>query len=384
MSGSLAVAAATAAVWIYLLAGRGGFWRGWQEPPASPRHHDTPDVAVIVPARNEAELIGDTLAALLAQDYPGRIQIIVVDDHSTDGTAEIARQTARVAGAAERLIVAASPPLPPGWAGKVWAMQTGFERAREVAPEARYILFTDADIRHGSDLIRRLVSRAEEETLDLVSLMVRLRCVAFAERALVPAFVYFFRMLYPFAWVADRRRATAGAAGGCMLVRRVALEQIGGLDAIRDRLIDDCALAGAIKPGGEIRLDVAETSLSARAYEQLADIWRMIARSAYTELRYSPLRLVGAVLGLTLVFLMPPVLALGTSGLSAWLGGAAWIAMAISFVPCLRYYRVSPAWAAALPLIALFYLAATVDSARQHWLGRGGAWKGRAQNAAAD
>jgi hopene-associated glycosyltransferase HpnB len=383
VSANLAIAGIAAAVWIYLLAGRGGFWRGWREPSSSARQHDTCEVAVIVPARNEAALIGDTLAALFAQDYPGKIQIIVIDDHSTDGTAEIARQTALAAGAADRLTVIAAPPLPPGWAGKVWAMQTGFDRARSVAAAARYVLFTDADIRHGSDLIRRLVGRAEAARLDLVSLMVRLRCRAFAERALVPAFVYFFRMLYPFAWVADRRRATAAAAGGCMLVRREALDRIGGLSAIRSRLIDDCALAGAIKPGGDIRLDVADTSLSARAYEQLGDIWRMIARSAYTELRYSPLRLACAVIGMILVFLMPPVLALGTSGPPAWLGGAAWTAMAISFLPCLRYYRASPAWAPALPLIALFYLGATIDSARQHWLGRGGAWKGRAQSSTA-
>jgi hopene-associated glycosyltransferase HpnB len=376
------IAFVAAGVWIYLLAGRGGFWRGWHEPqPTGPTL--TPDVAVIIPARNEAALIGETLSALFAQNYPGRIEVIVVDDHSSDGTSEVARQAALAAGAADRLTIAAAPTLPPGWAGKVWAMQTGFEEASRFAAKARYILFTDADIRHGHGLIRRLVGRAEEGGLDMVSLMVRLRCVTFAERALVPAFVYFFRMLYPFAWVADRRRTLAAAAGGCMLVHRDALDRIGGLGAIRGRLIDDCALAGAIKPGGDIRLDVAEGSLSLRAYERFGDMWHVIARTAYTELRYSPLRLLGAVVGLTLVFLMPPLLALFATGAAAWFGAAAWIAMAISFVPCLRYYRVSRTWAPALPLIALFYLAATVDSARQHWLGRGGAWKGRAQSAAA-
>ncbi len=373
MSAVSLLGAVSLAAWIYLIAARGGFWRGWREPEAPPLH-DTPDVAVVIPARNEAALIGGTLQALFAQDYQGRVQIVVVDDHSTDGTAEVARQAARKAGADARLTVVAASTLPPGWAGKVWAMHTG---AQHLPAEARYVLFTDADITHARDSIRRLVGRAEAGGLDLVSLMVRLRCQSWAERALVPAFVFFFRMLYPFAWANDPQRATAAAAGGCMLVRRTALARIGGLAAIRDRLIDDCALAVAIKPGGAIRLDVAEATVSTRSYDTLADVWRLIARTAYTELRYSVVRLIAASLGMTLVFLAPPITALLGSGL----GAAAWLLMAASFVPALRYHRRSWAWTPLLPLIALFYLAATIDSARRHWQGRGGAWKGRAQSA---
>jgi hopene-associated glycosyltransferase HpnB len=375
----LLLATISACAWLYLLMGRGGFWRGWREPPA-PSTKQFPAVVAIVPARNEAACIGGALQSLFAQDYPGSLSVIVVDDHSSDATAEIARRAA--AHAVDRLTVVDAPRLLPGWTGKLWAMQAGLERAASLFPDAPYILFADADIEHGPQAIRRLVSRAEAGALDLVSLMVRLRLISLAERALVPAFVFFFRMLYPFAWVNSAASPVAAAAGGCMLVRRAALAGIGGLAAIRGALIDDCALAQAIKSGGRIRLDVAETSRSVRAYAGFGDIWRLIARTAYAELRYSPLRLVVAIAGMAIVFEAPPLLALFGTGIAQWLGIVAWAAMAIAFLPCLAYHGASIIWAPGLPLVALFYLAATLDSARRHALGVGGEWKGRVRGGA--
>ncbi|HUN51317.1 MAG TPA: glycosyltransferase [Candidatus Sulfotelmatobacter sp.] len=376
MSLSLLLGGLSLLIWLYLLGGRGGFWYGFAEPvPAALAAY--PEVVAVVPARDEAEQIGASLPTLLRQDYPGTFRVVLVDDHSGDATRANAVEAARAAGAAERLAIVPAPPLPPGWSGKVWAMSTGLDHARLVAPAARYVLFTDADIRHAPDSLRRLVATAEHEALDLASLMVRLRCESLAERALVPAFVFFFRMLYPFAWVKARERSTAAAAGGCMLARRSALERIGGLGAIRDQLIDDCALARALKAGGPIRLDVAEATASARAYPDFAAMWHLIARTAFTELRYSALRLVAAILLMTLVFLLPPYLTFVAHGLPAFIGLAAWLAMAVAYVPCLRYYGLSMGWAPCLPLIALFYEGATVHSAVRHWLGRGGEWKGR-------
>jgi hopene-associated glycosyltransferase HpnB len=374
----LVLGAAALLIWLYLLLGRGGFWHSFDEPVA-PRAASFPDVVAVVPARDEAELVGQTLQSLFAQDYRGNFRVILVDDHSSDGTSAIAESTAEAAGAADRLSIVPAPSLPSGWVGKVWAMHVGLERARAVAPAARYILFTDADIRHAPDSLGRLIARAEHDALDLVSLMVRLRRQAWAERVLVPAFVFFFRMLYPFAWVNDPHAGTAAAAGGCMLARRTALERIGGLHGIRDQLIDDCALARAVKSAGPIRLDVAEATVSARAYPEFADMWRLVARTAFTELRYSLLRLAAAMLLMALVFLAPPWLALAARGVPGLLGAASWIAMTIAYIPCLRYYRASMAWAPCLPLIALFYQAATVDSAVRHWFGRGAEWKGRSR-----
>jgi hopene-associated glycosyltransferase HpnB len=375
----LVVACLAAVIWIYLLAGRSRFWLGWREPVSAPLA-TYPAVVAVIPARNEAAVIGDSLRSLLQQDYPGRLRVVIVDDHSRDGTAAAAREAAASSDAAARLDVVAAPPLPAGWVGKVAAMEAGFRHVHATDAEAAYVLFTDADIRHGRDAVRRLVERADSGRLDLVSLMVRLKRSSFAERALVPAFVFFFRMLYPFAQVNDPQSPVAGAAGGCMLLRRVALERINGLSEIKSEIIDDCALARAIKRHGAIRLDVADISESLRGYHTLGDMWRLIARTAYTELRYSPLRLLGTVIGMSLVFLAPPLLALFCGGCAAVLGLAAWIAMSLAFVPCLRYYRASPAWAPLLPLIALFYTGATLDSARRHWAGRGGEWKERFQS----
>ncbi len=337
-------------------------------------------MVAVVPARDEAELVGVAVGSLLRQDYPGPFCVVLVDDGSTDGTAERALEAARALGpeAADRLSVVRVTATPAGWAGKVWAMAEGVRRAEEAMPDAAYILFTDADILHPPDGLGRLVARAESKELDLASLMVRLSCASLAERALIPAFVFFFAMLFPFARVADPGRRTAAAAGGCMLVRRSALARIGGLGAIRGAIIDDCALAAAIKPGGLIWLGHARgATRSLRRYEGPGPIWRMIARTAYTQLGHSPALLVATVVGMLLVYLAPPALALLAHGPAAAVGAVAWLLMALAYLPMLRLYGLAPLWALALPLVALFYVGATINSARRFYGGRGGEWKGR-------
>jgi hopene-associated glycosyltransferase HpnB len=362
--------------WAYLLLLHGRFWLTRPEmPPAPPAAW--PEVVAIVPARDEADLVGRAIASLLGQGYGGKFSVVLVDDHSSDGTASAARAAA--GAAADRLSTVAAAPLPPGWTGKLWAVQNGLDALPRLAPDAAYVLLTDADIEHDRDNLAGLVARAEAEHRDLVSLMVRLRCESVAERALMPAFVFFFMMLYPFAWVNDPRRRTAGAAGGCMLVRRRALDRIGGMASLRGALIDDCTLGQAIKSGGAIWLGLAASTQSLRVYGGFRDIWRMIARSAYAQLRYSPVLLLGCLVGMALVYLAPPLLALFADAPSRWLGLAAWGLMSLAFLPTLGYYRRSPLWAPFLPLIALFYLAATLGSAIDQARGRGGSWKGRVQ-----
>jgi hopene-associated glycosyltransferase HpnB len=319
------------------------------------------------------------VASLLRQRYPGRFTITVVDDQSTDGTGEVARRAAEAMEAADRLTVLRGSDLPPGWTGKVWAMRQGVAYAASEPEPPDFFLFTDADIAYAPDSLPRLVSGAVARKTVLTSLMVKLRCQSMAERLLIPAFVFFFQKLYPFAWVNDPARRTAAAAGGCMLVRRGALERAGGLDAIRDALIDDCALAAVMKPQGPIWLGLTADVHSLRAYPTLSEIRRMVARSAYAELRYSPLRLAGAVLGLALTYLAPPLLAVFADGTAQALAAAAWALMTLAYLPTLRFYGLSPLWSLALPAVAAIYLGYTIDSALQHWQGRGGAWKGRLQ-----
>jgi len=373
-----ALAALSLAIWLYLLFARGGFWRERPRPAptTSPRR---PSVVAVIPARDEAATIGETVASLLGQRYAGSLRLIVVDDHSRDGTAAAARAAARALAAEDRLTIVGAAPLPAGWTGKLWAVAEGLRHLDESGEPAELVLLTDADIAHHRDNLGELVARVEGGGLDLASLMVKLHCGLFAERCLIPAFVFFFAKLYPFAWVNDGGRRTAGAAGGCMLVRRAALARIGGIASIRGALIDDCALAERIKAGGRIWLGLSAETRSLRRYERLGDIWRMIARTAYTQLGYSPLLLAGTVLGLAVTYLVPPVLTLFGSGIAALLAGAAWLAMSIAFAPTLRFYRQPVLVAPLLPLIATFYLAATIDSARRHWQGRGGEWKGRVQ-----
>jgi hopene-associated glycosyltransferase HpnB len=378
VSAALVLAALSLAIWIYLLLGRGFFWLARIAAPA-PAPARWPSVVAVVPARNEAAVVGDAVSSLLTQDYRGLFSVVLVDDQSDDGTAAVARAAAAHAGASERLAVVAATPLPPGWTGKLWALAEGVRHVESGAEPPELLLFTDADIRHHRSNLAELVARLESERRDLVSLMVLLRCQSLAERFLVPAFVFFFAMLYPFAWSNDPRRSTAAAAGGCVLLRGDACRRIGGLGAIRGALIDDCALARAVKQsGGAIWLGLTRETRSLRAYPRIGDIWRMVARTAFAQLRYSPLLLAGTVLGLVATYLAAPALVL-TGGMTAALAGTAWAAMALAYLPMLRFYGRSPLWAPLLPAIAFVYLAATVDSARRHWRGVGGEWKGRVQ-----
>ena len=370
-------------IWCVLLFARGGFWRTRPAAPLANAPRDAwPSVAAVVPARNEADVIAQAVGTLLAQAYPGPFHVIVIDDHSTDGTADAARAAALALQCPERLTVLAAEPLPSGWSGKVWAQSQGIEAVRTLGLPADFLLLTDADIGHPTDAVTQLVARADAEKRDLVSLMVRLRCDSFWEKALIPAFVFFFAKLYPFSWVNNPRNKTAAAAGGCMLVRRTALEEAGGIESIRAELIDDCSLAARIKHRGEgrhpIRLDVAARSVSLRPYDNWREIWNMIARTAFTQLRYSGWLLAGTLAGMAIIYLIPPVaaLALGPHGLPAWL---AWAAMCCAYAPMLRYYGRSPLWAPFLPLVALFYVGATFASAVRYWRGKGGQWKARVQ-----
>jgi hopene-associated glycosyltransferase HpnB len=368
------------AVWLYLLAGRGGFWlaaeRNDRSEPAAPAAW--PEIVAVIPARDEAAGIGQTVRSLLGQDYPG-LEVIVVDDGSQDGTAQVAADAADAIGAGERLTVVAGRPLPPGWTGKLWAVKQGVETASARGP--KYLLLTDADIVYAPGALRRLAARAERQQTVLTSVMVRLRCQSLAERFFIPAFVFFFQMLYPFAWVNRPERATAAAAGGCMLVRGDALACSNGIDGIRNALIDDCALARQMKAVGPIWLGLSEHIESIRVYDRFAPIRRMVTRSAYAELRYSPLRLAGTTLGMAVTFLAGPLLALFASGIAAWLGAITWALMMVAFFPTLRLYRLSPLWGLALPAIAFVYTLWTNESALQYARGRGGQWKGRVQAA---
>jgi hopene-associated glycosyltransferase HpnB len=374
------IAAATLAIWVYLLLARGWFWRARERDDANPPTLPAiwPSVVAVIPARDEEENIREAVGSLLCQDYPGSFSIVLIDDDSRDGTAQAAREAAQAAQADDRLTVLRGQPLPKGWTGKLWAMKQGIEAAA-LSPSPDYLLLTDADIVYSPDALKRLVARAQAGDLVLTSRMVKLRCESFAERALIPAFVFFFALLYPFAWVNRRDRATAAAAGGCMLVRRDALQQAGGIETIRGALIDDCALAQRLKRIGPIWLGLTQNVHSIRAYPRLGDIRRMVSRSAYAQLRYSPLLLAGTLTGLALTYLAPPLLALFARGMPQALGALAWVLMALSFHPVLRFYRRSPLWGLALPAIALLYMAFTLDSAYQHVRGRGGSWKGRVQ-----
>jgi hopene-associated glycosyltransferase HpnB len=372
------IAAAALANWLYLVLGRGAFWLArerddWQPaPPAA-----WPRVAAVVPARNEAVTVRDSIGSLSRQDYAGPLQIVLVDDNSDDGTGAVARGAAGER-AAHPLTIVDGKPLPAGWTGKLWAVKQGIDAAEAAIPRPDYLLLTDADIVHDPDSVSRLVAHAEAKGLVLTSLMAKLRCESLAERVHVPAFIFFFQMLYPFAW-ANRPGSTAAAAGGCMLVRADALRQAGGIAIIRDALIDDCALAAKMKAQGAIWLGLTDRVRSIRPYPGLNDLRRMVSRSAYAQLRYSPLLLAATVLGMVLTYLVPPLMALFGSGLARWLGLAAWGVMALAFQPTLRFYRLSPLWGLALPGIALLYMIYTLDSAYQHARGRGGVWKGRVQ-----
>jgi len=373
----LTLASTALAVWLYLTFARGAFWRCSQRDDwPSPQVPAWPPVAAVVPARNEADCIGQTIASLLAQDYPGPWTVIVVDDDSSDGTAEIAH---RRADGNERLKVVRSRGLPAGWTGKLWAIKQGIDAAVALPQPPVYVLLTDADIVHAPDSVSRLVAHAERNALVLTSLMVKLHCESFAERLAIPAFVFFFQMLYPFVWVNRRQSSVAAAAGGCMLVQADILCKAGGMDAIRAALIDDCALAKVLKAHGPIWLGLTERVRSIRRYPAVSDIRRMVVRSAYAQLSYSPLVLGGTLVAMALTYLLPPLLAIFGSGVARVIAVVAWGLMFVAFQPTLRFYRLSPLWGLALPAIALEYMIFTLDSACQYMRGRGGSWKGRLQ-----
>jgi hopene-associated glycosyltransferase HpnB len=380
-SAAILTAAISLAIWIYLVFARGWFWRlrafDNDQTIVVPLNR-WPRITAVVPARNEAETIGRAVAALVRQDYPGEFSIVVADDHSEDGTAELARRAGAECGASERVSICTAAPLPAGWTGKLWALNEGVTQAAREAPE--FYWFTDADVVHAPDTLGRLAARAESNKLDLASLMVMLQTRTLPERALIPAFLYFFLKLYPPSWTADADARTAGAAGGCILLRRSALERIGGLARIRGEVIDDCALARAVKKSGERAwMGLTHRSVSLRGYGSFGQIRDMIARTAFTQLRYSVLALLGTLVVMFFTYIAPVVVFFARDSIARILGAAAWALMSVSFLPTVRFYRLTPFWAPLLPLAAIFYSHATWLSAVRYWHGHGGEWKGRAQ-----
>ena len=372
------LAAAALAIWLYLVFARGFFWLARERDTAPARLPAVlPPVAIVVPARNEADNIAQSVTSLLGQDYPA-LSLIVVDDDSNDGTADVARRAAAALDAEGKLTIVDSRTLPAGWTGKLWAVKQGIAAAQEkFAP--KYLMLTDADIVHAPDTLSWLVAQAEANGLVLTSLTARWRCENLPERVHIPAFIYFFQMLYPFAWVNRPDHPMAGAAGGCMLVRADALRAAGGIEVIRDALIDDCTLAAAMKKQGPIWVGLTDRSVSVRPYASWTDMRRMIARSAYAQLQYSPLLLAGTILGMVLTYLVPVFAALFAHGWAQLVGALTWALMALSFQPTLRLYRLSPLWGVALPAISFLFMLYTLDSAYQYAAGKGGSWKGRVQ-----
>jgi hopene-associated glycosyltransferase HpnB len=379
------IAAVPLLIWLYLLFGRGGFWRVSRHlvktPPVPSRQQKR--IVVVIPARDEAAGIAAAVTSLLTQTYSPPLHLIVVDDHSTDGTADVARSAAARIGKSDHLTVIAGQPLPPSWTGKLWAVSQGVHRALLLSPD--YLLFTDADIHHGPDSVAQLAAIAESGNYDLASYMVKLACLTTAEQALIPAFVYFFLELYPPAWIASQTKSTAGAAGGCILIRKDTLQKIGGIATIRSQVIDDCALAQAAKRrGGRVWLGLTGHAFSFRSYATFSEIGKMISRTAFNQLHHSSLLLVGTVLGLSFTYLLPPIMLL--TGLftghpvALSLGLIAWLIMSLTYLPMVRFYKVSIFWSVALPAIAAFYTGATIRSAVQYWRGQGGEWKGRVQD----
>jgi len=374
----------TVLIWMYLLLGRAWFWNARRMLLPHAAATGPCRVAVVIPARNEADVIAQSLGSLLRQTGAENLHVFVVDDHSTDTTAEVARQTAQNLGRSDQLTVIESQPLPGGWVGKVWAMHQGIQHALELEPE--FLLLTDADIVHAPDSIAALLAKAGEG-FALTSVMVLLECGSLAEKLLIPAFVFFFLKLYPPAWIADPRSKVAGAAGGCMLVRPGALLHAGGMAAIRNDIIDDCSLARCIKQsGGRVHLSLSQSTRSIRPYVTFGEIGRMIARSAFRQLNHSALMLAGALVALTMTYLAPPVLLpvglICGAPLVAMLALAAWAMMGLTYLPMVRLYGINVGWALALPAAAAFYMGATLISAINFWTGRGGRWKGRSQDAA--
>jgi hopene-associated glycosyltransferase HpnB len=372
------VAAIPLAIWIYLFLARGSFWQLHEDDIYLQPLANWPRVVAVVPARNEAETIAQAVRSLVAQDYPGEFSIIIVDDHSEDATANLARKAADASGASQRVKIHSAAPLAPGWTGKLWALNEGVQVASQDKPD--FLWFTDADIEHAPDTLHRLVFRAEKDALDLASLMVLLQAKTYPERLLIPPFLYFFLMLYPPRWIAEPKARTAGAAGGCILLRRSALARIGGIASIRSEVIDDCELARAVKKsGGKIWMGLTRESVSLRGYGSFAEIRNMIARAAFTQLHYSFLFLFVVLAGLFVTFLLPWFSFLSGEDPAWFLASTAICLMTVTFGVTVHFYGLAWPWALALPLAAVYYGYATCISAVRYWLGRGGQWKGRAQ-----
>ena len=371
----------TLAIWLHLFFGRGRFWRVRNFDADKDRVDPLdvwPNVVAVIPARNEAQTIGEVVASLVEQEYPGAFSIVIVDDHSSDATAAIASRVSREHGAEKRVRVLSASALPADWTGKLWALNEGVVSAAAEAPA--FYWFTDADITHAPGTLRRLVARAGHNKLDLASLMVLLQAKTLPERALIPAFLYFFLMLYPPRWIAGEDLNTAGAAGGCILLRREVLDRIGGFASIRGEVIDDCALARAVKEsGGRVWMGLTRESASLRTYGTFGEIRDLIARTAFTQLHYSSLLLAGTLAGMFLTYLAPVMLLFVQDATAKLLGLLALLLMTLSFLPTVRFYRLLAVWAPLLPLSALFYSYVTWLSAARYWTGRGGLWKGRTQ-----
>lgn len=368
-------------LWLYLLLGHGRFWMVQRlRAKAAPLTAIAGPIAVVIPARNEADVIGGAIHSLLRQSCAGVLHIFLVDDNSADETAAVAREAASNSSHPEALTIIHGQPLPDGWTGKLWAMQQGIEQARRLYPQ--FLLLTDADIKHSPENLATLVAAAEGGGYDLASFMVKLHCRGLAEKLLIPAFVFFFLMLYPPEWIRNSRRKIAGAAGGCILIRPEALVRAGGVAAIRGEIIDDCALARTVKQsGGKVWLGLTPDTYSLRDYKSFGAIEGMIARNAFNQLRHSVWLLLGATGGLLLIYLLPVVLVLSASPTLTLIGAVAYLLMWVTYLPMVRFYGLNGAWALTLPLSAVFYLAATIHSALDYWSGRGGDWKGRAQDA---
>lgn len=380
MTVCLGFAIITLLIWLYLALCHAQFWHADPREPQEahlPEESTWPAVVAVVPARDEAQLLPECLPTLIAQAYPGDFAIVLVDDQSTDGTGDLARTLAQ--NAAVRVEVITSRERPSGWTGKVWAQAQCIAHVEKMGVPCTHLLLTDADIAYAPEALQRLSALARRQNTVLTSLMVKLNCQSFAERTLIPAFVFFFEMLYPFRAVNDPQNKTAAAAGGCMLVERAALQRAGGIGVIRSALIDDCALAKVLKSEGSIWLGLAESVRSVRPYPYVRDIAAMVTRSAYAQLRYSPLLLALTVLGMVLTYVLAPLLALLAPFPANAVAFLAYALMCALFVPMLRYYRLSPLFALTLPVMAAAYLAFTLNSAYQQYRGRGGMWKGRAQ-----
>ena len=378
-----AIAILSLIIWLFLLFFWGRFWLADQKlEPQTTELESYPSVCAIVPARNEADVLPISLRSLLTQDYPGKLSVVLVDDQSTDETATVAYQIAQQLLQTNRLQAISGKQLPDGWTGKLWAIKQGIDYAQEQA-SPDYFWLTDADIYHNVSNLSQLVAQAQQKQCDLVSLMVLLRCTSFWEKLLIPAFVFFFQKLYPFPWVNNPKSKMAAAAGGCILLSSQALENIGGIATIKDALIDDCALAKAVKSGKStsIWLGLTDSTTSLRPYNSLRSIWDMVARTAFTQLHYSPWLLVGTLLGMSLVYLVAPIVLIVGIGDGNWLltliSLLTWLLMSVAYLPTIKLYRLSWLWAFSLPAIAFLYTLMTLDSAFRHYRGQGGAWKGR-------